>query len=173
MNRVDSCLLEGRGLSDDLDTLINPKMIRATPTATESNPTAFGLTINQMATQPQSTYPFCNEQSVRAGADQVRSQVECLVRDKGLLQEQVRLVQSRIDRTGDLSQYAFVIIPFGQPFRRFLKHRLSSLQLQSSMGRSDGVDTKSQRSLDRLECSNTQEYLDTVSTSEKARDFRD
>ncbi|VDK20324.1 unnamed protein product, partial [Taenia asiatica] len=106
VNRVDGCLLEGRGLSNDLDTLINPKIGQATLTATEPKPIAFGLTINQMATQPQSTYPFCNEQSVRAGADQVRSQVECLARDKGLLQEQVRLVQSRIDRTGDLSHFS-------------------------------------------------------------------
>ncbi|KAL5107304.1 Spectrin beta chain [Taenia crassiceps] len=105
VNRVDSCLLEGRRLSDDLDTLINPKMGQVAPMVTEPSPTAFGLTINQMATQPQSTYPFCNEQSVRAGADQVRSQVECLARDKGLLQDQVRLVQSRIDRTGDLSHF--------------------------------------------------------------------
>ncbi|KAL5964605.1 Spectrin alpha chain [Taenia solium] len=106
VNRVDGCLLEGRGLSNDLDTLINRKIGQATPTATEPRPIAFGLTINQMATQSQSTYPFCNEQSVRAGADQVRSQVECLARDKGLLQEQVRLVQSRIDRTGDLSHFS-------------------------------------------------------------------
>ncbi|KAH9280373.1 Spectrin beta chain, non-erythrocytic 1 [Echinococcus granulosus] len=106
VNGVDSCLIEGRRLSDDLDTLINPKMRQAAQTATVPSPTAFGLTINQMATQPQSTYPFCNEQSVRAGADQVRSQVECLARDKGLLQEQVRLVQSRIDRTGDISHFS-------------------------------------------------------------------
>ncbi|VDM16022.1 unnamed protein product [Hydatigera taeniaeformis] len=105
VNRVDSCLLQGRELSNDLDTLVNPKIRQATPTATESSPSTFGLTINQMATQPQSTYPFCNAQSVRAGADQVCSQVECLGRGKSLLQEQVSLVQSRIDRTGDLSHF--------------------------------------------------------------------
>lgn len=64
----------------------------------------FGLTIKDMATQPQYIYPLCNDQSVKAGVDQVQSQIDCLGRDKRLLQEQIRLVQSKIDHTDDIAR---------------------------------------------------------------------
>ena len=104
VNRVDDCLVKGQALSNDLDVLINPKSRPASAKDTDTDASSFGLSIVQMATQPQSTYPLCNEQSVRMSADHVRSQVDGLIRDKGLLQEQVRLVQSRLDHTGDISQ---------------------------------------------------------------------
>ena len=104
VNRVDNCLMEGEALSYDLEVLINPKSRQTSATKANSSSSAFGLSLAQMAAQPQSIYPLCNEQSVRAGVDHIRSQVDCLARDKGLLQEQVSLVQSRIDHTGDISQ---------------------------------------------------------------------
>ncbi|KAM7541962.1 hypothetical protein Aperf_G00000017227 [Anoplocephala perfoliata] len=102
VNRVDGCLTEGRDLSNDLEAMTNPKQISKT---TKPGNGAFGLTIGEMATQPQSMYPLCNDQSVKNGADQVRIQTDCLARDKGLLQDQVRLVQSRIDHTDDISRF--------------------------------------------------------------------
>lgn len=101
MNRVDGCLVEGRNLFNDLESLTNPKQISKT---TQPGNGLFSLTIREMAAQPQSMYPLCNNQSVKTGADQVRNQIDSLERDKILLQDQVSLVQGRIDHTDDISQ---------------------------------------------------------------------
>uniref|UniRef100_A0A0R3TG44 Tektin n=1 Tax=Rodentolepis nana TaxID=102285 RepID=A0A0R3TG44_RODNA len=104
VNRVDASLVEGQDLSNDLEILTNCRPSDLQPTRSKEE--IFGLTIKEMATQPQSTYPFCNDESVKTGLDQVRAQIECLARDKGLLQEQVRLVQGRIDHTADISRFS-------------------------------------------------------------------
>lgn len=102
VNRVDGCLVEGQNLSNDLETLTNSRTSKMQHT--ESKDGVFGLTIKEMGTQPQSMYPLCNDQSVKIGMDQVRSQIDRLARDKGLLQEQVHLAQGRIDHTDDISR---------------------------------------------------------------------
>ncbi|VDL15838.1 unnamed protein product [Hymenolepis diminuta] len=103
VNRVDGCLVEGQNLSNDLETLMNSRTSKMQ--RTESKDGVFGLTIKEMETQPQSMYPLCNDQSVKIGMDQVRSQIDRLARDKRLLQEQVHLAQGRIDHTDDISRF--------------------------------------------------------------------
>ncbi len=108
VDRVDACLLEGRELSGDLDRMLNPKSKgpAVSDSRTRSGPlcATLGISISQIAAQPQMTYPMCNEQSVRAGADAVGAQVERLGRDKQLLQDQVRLMQGRIDHTDEIAK---------------------------------------------------------------------
>lgn len=98
VNSVDDCLSDGTQLTGELKVLLRPKS------------KGFGVsrdpevTVTEVVTQPQMTYPLCNEQSVRAGVEAVATQMDGLGRDKKLLQDQVRLVQGRVAQTDEITR---------------------------------------------------------------------
>lgn len=103
LSHVNGCLEKGKLLSDDLNSLQSSR--NQMPTSSASKTGLFDeLGLDEMSRQTPMVYPFCNDQSVQQGSEQVQSSMQRLNRDKDLLQEQLNACQAKIDHSGGFAK---------------------------------------------------------------------